>query len=156
AEAENFTDAAQPGDKHSSAEVLVRLLIADGTAKNRADAQAHLAALSHADVTRYLHSKSSAAVMAAYKPWPGNGMLDMPKVFSDASVLPDGERLHALADPDGHNAVAVMLGTNKDENKLFMFVDPQQVRRYLWFVPRLRDERMYNLSAQYLSAMWKA
>jgi len=156
AEAENFADASQPGDKHSSAEVLVHLLIADGTARDRASAQAHLAKMSSAEIARYLRAKSTAAVMAAYTPWPGNGMLEMPMAFADGSVLPADEPLHALASPDGHNHVAVMLGTNKDENKLFMFTDPRQVRRYFWIVPRLRDERMYNLTAQYLSAMWKA
>ena len=155
-QAENFTDAPQPGAANSSAEVLVRLMVSDGTAPNRAAARAHLAATSDADLVRYLHAKSNAAVMEAYKPFPGNGMIDMPTVFSDGTVLPVDDPLHALASPDGHNRVPVMLGTNKDENKLFMFGDPEQVRRYFWIVPRLRDDRMYNLRAQYLSEMWKA
>ena len=29
-----------------------------------------------------------------------------------------------------------MLGTNRDENKLFMFGDPALVRRILWIIPR--------------------
>jgi para-nitrobenzyl esterase len=49
-----------------------------------------------------------------------------------------------------------MLGTNRDENKLFMVGNPQHVRRILWIVPRLRDEDRYNVTAEYLSAMWKA
>jgi para-nitrobenzyl esterase len=49
-----------------------------------------------------------------------------------------------------------MLGTNRDENKLFLFGDPRRVRQILWFIPHLRDERQYNLNAEYVSKMWKA
>ena len=156
AEAENFTDAPDPGAKNSSDEVLVRLLISDGTAKDRAGAKAHLAGMPPAEIARYLRSKSSAAIMAAYTPLPGNGMISMPMVFRDGTVLPPGDLQSLLARPDGHNQVPTMLGTNRDENKLFMFGDSQWVTRYFWIVPRLRDERLYTVSAEYLAMMWKA
>jgi para-nitrobenzyl esterase len=156
AEAENFTDAAEPGAKNSSDEVLVRLLIADGTARDRAAAKAHLADMRPADVAAYLRGRPSAAIMAAYTPYPGNGMISMPMLFRDGTVMPTGDLQSLLARPDGHTQVPTMLGTNRDENKLFMFSDPQWVARYLWIVPRLRDEHLYTVSAEYLAMMWKA
>ena len=156
AEAEQFTDAAEPGAASSANEVVARLLVKDGRAADRSAAKTQIAAMSNADLARYLRGKSSAEIMSAYTPLPGNGMIDMPQVFSDGALLPAGDTLAQLGRNDGYNRVPVIVGTNHDENKLFMFNDPRLVKRYFWIVPRLRDERMYNLSAQYLALMWKA
>jgi para-nitrobenzyl esterase len=154
---EHFTDAAEPGDDNSSNEVLTRLLMRDGTAKDRAAAKARVAAMNPADIAGYLRGRSKDAVMAAYTPRPGNGMIEMPRLFADGDLLPAGnDALQRLASANGHNRVPVIFGTNRNENKLFMFADPQSVRRYFWILPRLRDERMYDLTAEYLAAMWKA
>jgi para-nitrobenzyl esterase len=81
-------------------------------------------------------------------------MIRMPLVFRDGTVLPAGES--PFASSDAYNSVPVMVGTNRDEDKLFMVNDPEHVRRILWLLPRLRDERMYQLTAEYSSKMWKA
>ena len=156
AEAEQFVDAAPPGAASSSNEVLARLLVNDGRAADRNAAKQQIAKMSSADIARYLRGKSNTEILAAYTPFPGNGMIDMPQVFSDGALLPAGEALTQFGSEDGYNHVPVMVGTNHDENKLFMFNDPSLVKRYFWIVPRLRDERMYNLSAQYLALTWKA
>ena len=153
-EAEDAADSG--GHASSSAEVAVRLLVADGTARDRAAAQAHVQGMPPADLAAYLRGQSAAAILNAYTPLPGMGMVDMPTVFRDGTVLPDADPLERLADTGGYNAVPVMLGTTRDENKLFMQGDPQLVRRILWIVPRIRDERMYNLIAEYMAKMWKA
>jgi para-nitrobenzyl esterase len=156
AEGENFVDAPDPGDPRSSNEVLLALLVADGSAPDRAAARARLNAMTATDIARYLRAKSAAEVMAVYTPWPRNGMLEMPKVFRDGALLPDADPMTRFANADGYNRVPVMLGTNRDENKLFMFSDPRWVRQYFWIVPRLRDARLYDVTAEYLAAMWKA
>lgn len=156
AEAEHFTDAAEPGHPNSSNEVLLHLLIKDGTAPDRSTAKQHLSAMSPADVERYLRGKGAFELLSTYTPLPGNGMINMPKVFADGTVLPQGDPLQQLARADGYNHVPVMLGTNRDENKLFMFGDPRRVRRLFWMFPRLRDPQAYNLTAEYMAKMWKA
>ena len=155
AEGENFIDDADPGEANSSNEVLLRLLIKDG-AHDRAAARSRLAAMSPAEVAHYLRAKSSDDILRAYGPIPRMGMIDMPKVFRDGVVLPKEDPLQSFARADGYNRVPVILGTNRDENKLFMFGDPQRVRRILWIFPRLRHPRRYNLTAEYLAKMWKA
>jgi para-nitrobenzyl esterase len=40
--------------------------------------------------------------------------------------------------------------------KLFLFFDPALVRRWLWFIPRMRDPVDYALNAEYSSKIWKA
>ena len=153
--AENFTDDAEAGAENSSNEVLLRLLQRDG-AGDRAAAKARLAAMSAAEVESYLRGKKAFDLLTVYTPMPGAGMFRMPKVFRDGVVLPSEEPMQALSRPDGYNHVPVILGTNRDENKLFMFNDPHWVRKFLWIIPRLRDEKMYNVTAEYLAKMWKA
>lgn len=156
AEAENFTDDAEPGAGNSSGEAALRMLQEDGLAGGRAAARARLQAMTDAEIAAYLRGRSTTAILEAYKPMPGIGMIDMPKVFPDGVVLPAEPALDRFAQRGGYNEVPVMLGTNRDENKLFMFADPFWVKRVLWILPRLRDPRMYDLTAKYLSLMWKA
>ncbi|MFI5396931.1 MAG: carboxylesterase/lipase family protein [Candidatus Binatia bacterium] len=155
-EGENLTDAAEPGDVNSSNEVLLRLLAKDRTAADRAAALTRLAAMNDATVERYLRGKSNMDILSVYTPMRDLGMVDMPKVFRDGVVLPQEEPMRCLARPDCYNRVPVMLGTNRDENKLFLFADPARVRKFLWIFLRLRDEQRYNLSAEYMAKMWKA
>jgi para-nitrobenzyl esterase len=155
AEAENLTTAAEPGHINGSNEVLLRLLIADELAGDRRSALRKLNSMEAAEVADYLRGKSSFEILAAYEPDEGTGMIDMPKVFRDGAVLPQAEPRERLA-RGSYNRVPVMLGTTRDENKLFMFGDPLHVRRTLWIFWRLRDERMYNLTAEYLAKQWKA
>src|SRR4029450_1450992 len=83
-------------------------------------------------------------------------MIAIPQLIAGGAVISAGEPLQQLGSADGYNRVPVMVGTNIDENKLFMFNDPRLGRPYRGIVPGLRGERMYNLSAQYLAKMWKA
>jgi para-nitrobenzyl esterase len=156
AEAEHFTDDVEAGRTNSSNEVLLQLLITDQRAADRAAAKTQLATMSAADIERYLRGKTNAEILLAYMPIPTMTMIDMPKVFSDGVVLPQDEPLQHLARADGYNRVPVIVGTNRDENKLFLFGDPKRVRRLFWLIPRLRDATRYNLSAEYMSKIWKA
>jgi len=134
----------------------LRLLAADGTAPDRDAAKSRLAQMSGADIERYLRGKSTIEVLTAYPPIAHVDMIDMPKVFRDGVVLPAEDPLQRLGQPDGYNHVPVIFGTNRDENKLFMQGDSQLVHRILWIIPRIRDERHYNLMAEYMAKMWKA
>jgi para-nitrobenzyl esterase len=144
------------GDPNSSNEALARLLIADGKAPDRAAAKARILAMSEREAASYLRAKSAADVLAAYKSERGMGMIELPRVFSDGAVIAAGDPLQLLANKETYNAVPVMVGTNRDENKLFMSSDPARVRLLFWLLPRVRDEQRYNVSAEYLSRMWKA
>lgn len=156
-EGEALHDATPAGDARSSNEVLLTLLEQDGTAADRDAARAALEAMNPPDVAAYLRGKTAAQILAAYTPIPGNGMITMPKVFRDGVVLPDGDPMERFAQPDGWNRVPVMLGTTRDENRLFMFGDPRWVRRWLWIIPRLNeDQQLYVTTADYLARNWKA
>jgi para-nitrobenzyl esterase len=152
--AESFVDDPPPGHRNSSNEVLLRLLQADG-AEDRAAARARLAQKSAAEVARYLRATDVWDLFAAYEKEELEHLMDVPQVFRDGVVLPEGEPLEQLARPAGAAGVPVIFGTNRDENRLFLFADPRRVRRLLWLVPRLVDEPNYLATTQHMSGMWQ-
>jgi para-nitrobenzyl esterase len=154
AEAENFVDDAPPGQWQSSGEILLRLLERDGAA-DRSAAKAKLAAMSDGETAAYLRGKTASEILAAYTPDPG-GVIRMPLVFADGAVLPEGPLEERFASMDGWNRVPVIVGTNRDEFRLFLFPDPTRIKRVLWILPRFVNERTYLATADARSRMWKA
>jgi para-nitrobenzyl esterase len=155
--AENWTDSdTNPGHVRSSNEILARLWVADGRAEDRAAARAALAAAPPREVAEFLRARTSEQIFAAYLDGEEQLLLDMPRVFGDGSVLPAGDPLERLGRPDGWNRVPVMVGTNRDENKLFLFPQPLYTRMWFGFVPRVRDPDRYLAVSDATSAMWKA
>jgi para-nitrobenzyl esterase len=154
AEAENLADAEPPGQPQSSGEILLRLLQRDGAA-DRSAAKAKLAGMSDAEIATYLRGKTASEILTVYTPEPA-GMIRMPLVFADGSVLPEGPLEERFAREDGWNRVPVMVGTNRDEFRLFLYPDPARIRRVLWIFPRFVNERTYLATADARSRMWKA
>ena len=153
-QAEALADATPPGASQSSGE-LVLALLAKEAKLDRATASARAAAMSDAETASYLRGKSAREIMAAYTPNPA-GLIEMPMTFADGAVLPDGPPLERFATKGGWNQVPVLVGTNHDESKLFMFLDPKNIHRILWLFPRFVDEPRYLASAEYGARMWKA
>jgi len=156
AEAENFADASLPGDRNSSNEVLVRLLTADGSADDRSEAVARLAAQKPAETAAYLRGVTPQDLLAAYRTDELEGLIDVPQMFRDGAVLPDADGLEHVAGGGTYNRVPVMLGTTRDENKLFLFADPDNVSWLLGLVPRLREPEQFEATAEHMARMWKA
>jgi para-nitrobenzyl esterase len=108
--------------EESARHAILRLLVNDGTAADTSRAEAHLEGMSESEIEAYLRSKTGHQVLRAYKPW-AFGMIDLPNVFEDGTVLPDTG--YATLETGSYpNKVPIILGSNKDELKLFLFLDP--------------------------------
>jgi para-nitrobenzyl esterase len=152
AQAERLADDG--GHAASSAELAIKLMLADGSAADTAAAHARLASLAPADLATYLRGKSQAELLAAVDSRFA-GMYDATDLIRDGHVLPTDEIHARLEHKGGYNAVPIVLGTNRDESKLFMFGDPKLVRRWFWLFPARRDPERYERSAEYQSLLWK-
>jgi para-nitrobenzyl esterase len=151
-EAEAFV--ADGGHHNSSNEMLARLLIADGKAKDVASARAVLASMQPADVASYLRGKDAQQLIGAYGHGGMESMGDIPNVFGEGTVVP-AEPVLALLARGEYNRVPVVLGTNHDENKTFMMNDPQYVKTFTPLYMRLRDPARYDAMARAMSLSWK-
>jgi para-nitrobenzyl esterase len=154
AEAEHFRDDAMPGDAQSSSEILLRLLQPDATTQGRAAAKTALAARSPSELAAALRAVPVDRLFAAYAAEEGE-RYDPPRVFREGSVLPEAPFLEALGTPDAYHAVPVLLGSNRDEQKLFAFVDPEQVHRWFGLIPQAKDKAAYQRDSAYRSRAWK-
>jgi para-nitrobenzyl esterase len=151
-EAEAFK--ADGGHRNSSNEVLARLLIADGKAKDVAGARAVLEKMAPAAIATYLRDKDAQQLIAAYAKEGMESMGDIPNVFGEGTVVPSEPVLAHLTQGD-YNHVPVMLGTNHDENKTFMMNDPRYVKKFTPLYTRLRDPERYDALARAASLSWK-
>ncbi len=138
----------------SASRAVTRMFVRAGRAKTEDDARALVASMPAAELAERLRSLAWRDVLGAYDVTP-TGMIHMHSTFADGAVLPP-DPLERFASADGWNRVPVIAGTNRDENKLFLFFDPANVRRWFGFLPRLVDEPRYLAKADALSRMWKA
>jgi para-nitrobenzyl esterase len=152
AQAENYTESG--GHDYSSREAINTLLINDGLAADRAAALTVQNGMTDpGEISAYLRSKTAYELLAAYSGAFG-GMLSMPDLFRDGYVLPDEDPLTLFQDGD-YNQVPTILGTNRDEFKLFMAMNPGYTKMRLGILPVVKDEDYYALTARYASDIWK-
>ena len=151
---QNFSDDMPAGHKSSSREILNHALIKDGLAEDRAAAKAYQNKMGNAETARYLRGKSAEEIIRLY-PDRFSGMITMPRLFADGAVLPKAPMEVLFKDRRYYNDVPVILGTNRDEAKLFMAMNPENVKRFLGIFPRLKDPEAYDRSARYNTDSWK-
>ncbi|MBV1881936.1 MAG: carboxylesterase family protein [Pseudomonadales bacterium] len=147
--AENYED--EGGGNNSSREVINRLLVDDASASDAASARIIQNAMTHAEMATYLKNKSPEAILSVFD-GGGYGMYDFATIIRDDIVIPDQDPADLFASGDYHQ-VPILLGTNRDEMKLFMSFDPEFT---IGGLPAfIRDKEYYALSAQYQSDQWK-
>jgi len=130
----------------SANEVLLRLLVNDGTAADEAEAARRISVMSDSEITAYLKSKSYQELYACYeKSRLGFGLLEFPFIFADGTVIASEGR-EAFTMGTYPNKVPMILGTNKDETKLFLYFSPAFPDK---------DSALYQTVAEYTSKLWK-
>lgn len=154
AQAANDADEPEPGDAFSSGETLLRLLVADGRAPDREAAQQVVAAMDATAIARFLRGRSVEELFAAYDP-EGRGDYECPRVIEDGAVLPARPLVHVLAAGQPFHRVPLMLGTNKDEEKLFMLFDEEYARVWFGLLPQVRDKARYLRDARTITRTWR-
>ncbi|MBU3672965.1 MAG: carboxylesterase family protein [Sinobacteraceae bacterium] len=152
-----FGFSAVPADESpvSTAAVLRKLLVSQGRAADAAAADALARRMPAEEQTAFLRSLDPWTLYAAY-PRPGSEWERIPSVFQDGVVVRRGDLATLLADPATHIDVPTILGTNRDEPKIFMAFDPRLVRSAFGLPYALRDPVSYELEARYRSLLWKA
>jgi len=153
--AENFhDDPQQPGQTLSSREWLSLQLRNAGRAADPAAARAMQLSMSDAEIRAFMYSRSAAQILEGVG--GGAGMYSAPQGFRDGTVLPTDTLYTLFRDPQRYNSVPLILGSNRDEMKLFLAQSPDFVERRFGFLPRIKDRDAYDSVAAYLSDIWKA
>ena len=146
----------------SSQEILYQLLIDEGVAEDLAGAKRHLANLTSLEIASYLRAQTPANLLQAEQAAKPR-KVGMTRVFPDGVVVRSDGIVGALKDPT-RAKVPVLVGTNRDETKLFNAMDPHLVKwgqpDGLWsFIDRMplaiKNPDYYEAMSEYGSAFWK-
>jgi para-nitrobenzyl esterase len=138
-----FTQSIAMGDERSRL-VYQQLLVRDGKGKDINEASLYSSGMSSAQIAVYLRSKSDRVILSLYGP-AALGILDNPSLFRDGTVLP-WQGFDEMVRGDYLNKVPLILGTNKEEMKLFLAVDGA--------IPWKSE--FYQAVATYGTERWKA
>jgi len=84
------------------------------------------------------------------------GYTKVARIIRDGHVIPKKSLLELFSDGDLYNAVPLILGTNRDEQKVFMARNPEYVTQLFGVLPRINDVARYNRISEYVSTNWKA
>jgi para-nitrobenzyl esterase len=120
-------------DKNAAANAVIRMGVSDAAA---------------------LRALSAQQVFDAYVQDEGN-YLTAPRVIADGVAIPQAGLRTPLKTPGGFNAVPVITGTNRDEMKLFQFLDPRLVNKWFGVFVVARDQKFYDALAHYQSRLWR-
>jgi para-nitrobenzyl esterase len=153
-EAEAFRTESGQGYANSSNEILAQVLLNDEKAYDLASAKGLITTQSDQAIADYLHKKSPQELMGHIST-TAVGMFPAPQSLADGYVLPKQSLLSLLEDETRFNSVPTLLGSNRDENKIFMAQDPQWVDQFLGFLPRISNPEKYHRYASYFSQQWK-
>ena len=111
----HFTPGQGAGHVNSG---LVKMMVADQTAADEKAAVGKLKGMSAKEINAYMRSKSAKDFLAAYPEGPAAGMIRIPTCFIDGTVLPMD--FYEAFRSGQYNKVPTILGTNKEETKLFV------------------------------------
>lgn len=147
-------DLRRPGSVYSTSEMLLRFVSHQSEDCDRNCARVQVASMNASEQAAIMRATDAADIIKLYGDF--DDMLRyMPRIILDGFILPKQGILAALADRETGSLVPVMLGTNKDETKLFMALNSEFVFMVgdvpLW----RRDADMYDLQAEYGTAVWK-
>jgi len=153
AEASNYAD--EGGHAMSAREIVNHLLVADGTVPDLAGARTYQIDMGPGVLREYLYAKTPEEIFQVFADSGFGGMINAPSNFGDGYVLPAKTTEKIFSNPNSHNLVPVILGTNRDEVALFMAMSPRNLDTFLWIFPRLKDEEAYLRDVYYGSRAWK-
>jgi para-nitrobenzyl esterase len=145
------SQTAKLGGHHSSsAEITQKVFLNSEIASNKNEAYEKQNSLSAKKIAQILRDFDGKALVDFYRSRAA-GMLDWPSMTPDGYVIPKANITELLKNKETFNAMPIMLGTNRDENKTFLALDPE----YVGFGFRIKDKEKYNRTAKYLVDNWK-
>jgi para-nitrobenzyl esterase len=148
-------DPVAPGHSRSSREVINSLLIADGRAADREAAIQMQNEMSDVEIATFLYTRSNDEIMSMYDGGYG-GMISWPNMFRDDTVLPAADPLTLFENVATYNEVPLIIGSNRDESKLFMVLNPIFVDIVLGLPVGAKDPAYYALYSRYTTDAMKA
>ena len=149
---ESYLQENLPWKNYSSRELFNQLIIEKKMASDWSSAKLVQQNLAQDEIEDLLRSATTQEIYNAYM----NARIntdEMLRPFPDGTVLSESGIIDSLK--SGLNSdVPIMIGTNRDEMKLFLISNPRLTREFLR-IPRIRNLDLYNSVSKHRSNAWK-
>jgi len=153
--AENFMDDVPPGLPYSNREFINSLLVADGRAADREAAKALQSSMSVSELADYLRGQPADKLFESVDKRSDNLGYFTPTNIRDGLVLPDKPVLELFADPAQYNSVPLILGSNRDEYKFFLWKHDSLTQTRFYLSTEVKDLDEYNRVTRFFSDQWR-
>jgi para-nitrobenzyl esterase len=150
ARAETPADDPQPGHPNGS-HALALAWLEQGAQASVAE---RLDRMSASELAQYLRGLSVDQLMAPLH--TAAGMYAAPALFRDGVVLPEEPLTEVFNDPTRWNQMPLMVGSNRDEMKLFLALSDRYTGKRFGLIPAARNVERYDLLSRFHSDGWKA
>lgn len=174
--AENYHDDPTPGHPLSARELTNKLLVQQELAEDRTTAKTLQQGMPAGELREFLRSRTAEQLLLAQdltiaEPDPEEKLDGEPRpfvladaapsrtpyIFGDGHVLPANAQLDTLlANSESYNVTPIILGSNRDEVRLFMAFSSGYTNRLFNFPVKIADSQRYERDSQYGSNLWKA
>lgn len=159
--AEDFADhkLQKPisGLQNSSNELISLVLQQQFPQETKEQIRARLGAMPAARLVQMMRSVDAKQLMQMASDNLGQaGYVKSARIIRDGEVIPSESLLELFRDPGSYNQVPLMLGSNRDEQKVFMARNPEYVSFLFGVLPRIKDVARYNRVSKYVTDNWKA
>ncbi|HJM71478.1 MAG TPA: carboxylesterase family protein, partial [Gammaproteobacteria bacterium] len=149
---ESYLEENLPWKNYSSRELVNQLIQNKGMAPDRDSAKSLQDDMSYSEMEGLMRNASSEEIYQAYLTTRINTN-EMLRPFPDGSVLSELGILGSLE--TGFNSdIPIMIGTNRDEMKLFLIDNPRLTKEFLR-IPRIRDLDLWNAVSRHRTNAWK-
>ena len=142
-------------DMWGSRKLVAQWLVASGRAENLQAAFDLQDSMDATELATWLRTLSVAEI---YGIFDGGfaGMIEMPLIVGDGYVIPAMTSAEIFANPDNFSRVPLMIGSNRDEVRLFAAFDPDYIRMTGNFPTGIRDVAAYHRDMGYATEFWRA
>ena len=159
--AENFPEepnvSAYTGLRNSSNSLISLVLAEFHPNESKTQLRARIESMSSQDIMRKMRQTAPSKLMQLASDNSGDeGFIRVARVIRDAYVIPEASLLTLFNDPASYNAVPLITGTNRDEQKVFMAQDSEYIDLKWGVIPVPKDDLRYQTIADYVSQNWKA
>ncbi len=154
-EAENRQWNAQGLDMWGSRKMVARWLVDQGRAGNMETALEMQDAMAPQELSTWLRSLSVTELYSIFDA-EFAGMIEMPLIIGDGYVMPAMTTQEIFADPGNYAQVPLMIGSTRDEMRLFMAFHPDYVKLTGGFPTEIRDVSVFHRDAGYATDLWRA
>lgn len=135
-------------NRHVTTEEWVNILFKKGLIPSKFDEKNNLIDLKSLDPTLLMSGIDKGEFWSTQR--------DLARIIADDIVIPKEGILETLGNANKHANVPIILGINKDENKLFNFFNKDLVRNFFNRFFLVKDRFYYDLLSDYQSLAWRS